>query len=129
MSVDKSKATPRPWHWEWTDEYTGGFGESAELHGNGKRLLYADVAGIVSGVKLCSDAEPEEAQANAALIIDAINSYDRLKQIEEKAVELANTVVAAHDARFVNGTVATAVEKEGQAHQQARELLKLAGKE
>jgi hypothetical protein len=75
------KHSPGPWEWRWTDKYTAGFGAAPELWSRQVRILYANIAGIVSGVRICSDAPDDEQKANANLITAAPELLAALVQL------------------------------------------------
>lgn len=95
---DTSKATARPWAQSMYYEVAStildadGFGiadvnQIAILEDYAKKLKIRHWAQSKKASRELSD---EETEANAALIVEAVNSYDRLRRIEKLAGELAN---------------------------------------
>lgn len=111
VAAEKGSHSPGPWLWHWSEKNTAGFGMSAELRDvRGVRLLYADVAGLISGVKLTSDAD--EAPANAHLIAAAPDMLGALERAEMfLADECDNGVLDMHPARPVWDLVRAAIAK------------------
>ena len=90
--TDTTKATPRPWtlhEGQWADHSDDGGGgfhvrmPGFEDHG-GPSARYFDYAGNAYP----EDADYTEAEANAALIVAAVNEYDALKAVEAAARRL-----------------------------------------
>ena len=87
--TDTTKATPRPWtlhEGQWADHSDDGGGgfhvrmPGFEDHG-GPSARYFDYAGNAYP----EDADYTEAEANAALIVTAVNVYDAMKAVEAAA--------------------------------------------
>lgn len=53
--------------------------------------------GVTSTLEVMSDEEYPTKEADAALIVEAVNSYDRLKRIERLAGELTELLVEVQD--------------------------------
>ena len=77
--TDHSKATPRPWKWEQDDEVYD---------------IRSDYTGLL--IACVSTLTPDIDKANISLIVEAVNSHDRLveenKRLREALRELAGGI-------------------------------------
>lgn len=74
--TDISKASPRPWRWDFGDngiDYSNKYCQITDVDGD---LVIADVNDLF---------DKEIGRANAALIVEAVNSHDELVSALEKA--------------------------------------------
>lgn len=82
--TDFTKATPRPWAVETFSGYPGSLGIRKDGGKSAFAVLTRDAA-----------SSRDEQRANAALIVEAVNSYDRHLALLEKAREFASLLRAS----------------------------------